>query len=203
VQYTAVTGIGAGLVVTIDPVELGGEAVPSLKYEPIAFGPVFVASLPDLWRMKARAYVVTRPGEKARDLDDYKWLMRQMVKEKVDYDPVELLEMMLGEAGAQSVSAAITENGLEPNTQNELTSATPWFHTGANELSRPTTLTMAGNLDDDEYIASILKQDAQTAKKKYELVGLDAFNPKRCVTSLPYTSYCNYLAGQSTSTLQY
>jgi hypothetical protein len=60
---------------------------------------------------------------------------------------------------------------------------------------------MAGNLDDDEYVASLIKQDAQTAKKKYELVGLDAFNPKRCVTSLPHTSYCNHLAGQSKGTL--
>lgn len=37
-------GAGAGLVVSIDPVELGGEAVPGLKYEPVAFGHVFVAS---------------------------------------------------------------------------------------------------------------------------------------------------------------
>jgi hypothetical protein len=43
---------------------------------------------------------------------------------------------------------------------------------------------MAGNLDDDEYIAKLLKQDAKSAKKTYELVGLDAFNPKRCVANL-------------------
>jgi|TARA_R110002003_G_scaffold186_1_gene14518 hypothetical protein len=43
---------------------------------------------------------------------------------------------------------------------------------------------MAGNIDDDEYVASLIKQDAKDAKKKYELVGIEAFNPKRCVTSL-------------------
>lgn len=35
---------------------------------------------------------------------------------------------------------------------------------------------------DDEYVASLLTQDAKDATKKYELVGIDAFNPKkRCV----------------------
>ena len=97
IQYTAVAGAGAGLVVSIDLVELGGEAVPGFKDEPINFGQVFVASLADLWRMKARAYVVTRPGEKASDLDDYNWLLRQMVDKNVEHDPVELLEMILGE----------------------------------------------------------------------------------------------------------
>jgi len=43
---------------------------------------------------------------------------------------------------------------------------------------------MAGTVDDDEYVASLLKQDAQNAKKKYELVGIDAFHPRRCVESL-------------------
>jgi len=42
---------------------------------------------------------------------------------------------------------------------------------------------MAKNFDDDEYVAELLKQDAKNAKKKYELVGIDAFNP-RCVPSL-------------------
>jgi hypothetical protein len=42
---------------------------------------------------------------------------------------------------------------------------------------------MTGNIDDDEYVASLIKQDAQNAKKKYELVGIEAFNPKRCVAS--------------------
>ena len=59
---------------------------------------------------------------------------------------------------------------------------------------------MAKNLDDDEYVAELLKQDAKNAKKKYELVGIDAFNPRRCVPSLrvpamPLHKHC------STSTL--
>ncbi|KAI0578830.1 hypothetical protein Alg130_07762 [Pyrenophora tritici-repentis] len=37
---------------------------------------------------------------------------------------------------------------------------------------------MANNIDDDAYIAELLKQDAKTAAKKYELVGIDAFNPR-------------------------
>lgn len=97
VQFTAVAGAGAGLVVSIDIVELGGEAVPGLKYKPVVFGQVFIASLADLWRMKARAHVVTRPGEKIADLDDYNWLLRRMVKCDVEHDPVELWEMLLGE----------------------------------------------------------------------------------------------------------
>lgn len=43
---------------------------------------------------------------------------------------------------------------------------------------------MAKNLDDDEYVAELLKQDAKNVTKKYELVGIDAFNPRRCVPSL-------------------
>lgn len=70
--------------------ELGGEAIPRFKYEPIAFGHVFVASLPNLWRMKARAFVVTRPGENPADLQDYNWLLQQMVAKAIEYDPVEL-----------------------------------------------------------------------------------------------------------------
>jgi len=42
---------------------------------------------------------------------------------------------------------------------------------------------MARDLDDDAYIAELLKEDAKNATKKYELVGIDAFNP-RCVMSL-------------------
>jgi hypothetical protein len=97
VQYTTAAGAGTGLAISIDLVEFGGEAVPGLKCEPVVFGQVFVASLADLWRMKARAHVVTRPGEKTTDLDDYNWLMRQMVDGEVEYDPVELLEMLLSE----------------------------------------------------------------------------------------------------------
>lgn len=40
---------------------------------------------------------------------------------------------------------------------------------------------MQANINDDTYIATLLKEDAKNAKKKYELVGIDAFNPKRCV----------------------
>ncbi|KAF1841486.1 uncharacterized protein K460DRAFT_408951 [Cucurbitaria berberidis CBS 394.84] len=41
IQYTSVAGAGAGFVISIDLVALGDEAMP------------FVASLPELWRMKA------------------------------------------------------------------------------------------------------------------------------------------------------
>ncbi|EMD89855.1 hypothetical protein COCC4DRAFT_126260 [Bipolaris maydis ATCC 48331] len=44
---------------------------------------------------------------------------------------------------------------------------------------------MAKNLDDDEYVAELLKQDAKSATKKYELVGIDAFNPRRANSSAP------------------
>lgn len=42
---------------------------------------------------------------------------------------------------------------------------------------------MASNLDNDEYVANLLKQDAKNATKKYELVGIDAFNPRRFVAA--------------------
>ena len=42
---------------------------------------------------------------------------------------------------------------------------------------------MARDIDDDAYVAELLKQDAKKATKTYELVGIDAFNPRRCVTS--------------------
>ena len=45
---------------------------------------------------------------------------------------------------------------------------------------------MANNIDDDAYIAELLKQDAKKDAKKYELVGIDAFNPRRCVTKYLY-----------------
>lgn len=57
------------------------------------------------------------------------------------------------------------------------------------------THTMAGPVDDDEYVASLLKQDAQNAKKKYELLGIDAFNPKRCVECLTGASCRNCFMG--------
>jgi hypothetical protein len=97
IQYTACSGVGSGLTISIDLVELGGEAVPALKYEPIPFGDVFVASMPDLWRMKARAFVVTRPGEKDEIFHHFKWLTVQMERNNVEYDPVELLDMILAE----------------------------------------------------------------------------------------------------------
>lgn len=34
------------------------------------------------------------------------------------------------------------------------------------------------DVDDDEYVANLLKQDAQEAGKKYKLVGLDAFRSR-------------------------
>lgn len=40
---------------------------------------------------------------------------------------------------------------------------------------------MPGDIDDDEHVAELLKQDAKQATKQYEYVGLDAFNPRRCV----------------------
>jgi hypothetical protein len=41
---------------------------------------------------------------------------------------------------------------------------------------------------DDDHVANLLKQDAKNAAKKYDLVGLEAFNPKRCVASLHYVN---------------
>jgi hypothetical protein len=40
------------------------------------------------------------------------------------------------------------------------------------------------DVNDDEYVAKLLAQDAKKASKTYDLVGMDAFNPKRCVGSL-------------------
>lgn len=42
---------------------------------------------------------------------------------------------------------------------------------------------MPNDMLDDQHVAELLKQEAKSAKKKYELVGIDAFNPKRCVSS--------------------
>jgi hypothetical protein len=39
---------------------------------------------------------------------------------------------------------------------------------------------MSGNIDDDDYVANLLKQEAKEATKTYSLVGLDL---KRCVAS--------------------
>ncbi|OAL56687.1 hypothetical protein IQ07DRAFT_594168 [Pyrenochaeta sp. DS3sAY3a] len=43
---------------------------------------------------------------------------------------------------------------------------------------------MADKLD-DEYLANLLKQEAKASAKQYELVGLDAFNPKRPKAGAP------------------
>lgn len=43
---------------------------------------------------------------------------------------------------------------------------------------------MPFDTDNDEYVAKLLAQDAKKTAKTYDLVGLDAFNPKRCVGSL-------------------
>jgi hypothetical protein len=56
--------------------------------------------------------------------------------------------------------------------------------TDAHSSPPPTQHAMTGNIEDDEYVASVLKQDAKNATKKYDLVGIDAFNPRRCVVSL-------------------
>ncbi|KAH6048928.1 hypothetical protein HBI67_220990 [Parastagonospora nodorum] len=60
---------------------------------------------------------------------------------------------------------------------------------------------MAGTVDDDEYVASLLKQDAQNAKKKYELVGIDAFNPKRSKPGAPKpnTNFLRHIIRQTDS----
>ncbi|CAG5179039.1 uncharacterized protein ALTATR162_LOCUS9002 [Alternaria atra] len=44
---------------------------------------------------------------------------------------------------------------------------------------------MARDIDDDAYIAELLKQDAKKATKTYELVGIDAFNPRRMNSRAP------------------
>lgn len=93
----AVCSPGTGVCLKIDLIELGGEAVPNLLRAPVQFGDVYVASMADLWRMKARTHIVTRPGEKGADMEDFVWLQKQMMKQRLDYDPVELLEMLLGE----------------------------------------------------------------------------------------------------------
>lgn len=62
---------------------------------------------------------------------------------------------------------------------------------------------MAANINDDAYVANLLKKDATNAKKKYELVGIDAFNPKRCVATLFGTCYCDFSSHRSTYARSY
>ncbi|KAF2132200.1 hypothetical protein P153DRAFT_383087 [Dothidotthia symphoricarpi CBS 119687] len=60
---------------------------------------------------------------------------------------------------------------------------------------------MAGNIHDDEYVANLLDQDAKSAKKKYELVGIDAFNPKRSKSGAPKpnTNFLRHIIRQTDS----
>jgi hypothetical protein len=51
---------------------------------------------------------------------------------------------------------------------------------------------MQNGIDDDEYVAKLLKQDAKTTAKKYEMVGLDAFLPQRYFPHL-YLDTCRSL----------
>lgn len=39
-------------------------------------------------------------------------------------------------------------------------------------------------LNDDDYVANLLKEDAKKTAKQYKMVGLDAFLPQRCVAGL-------------------
>ncbi|CAO2657637.1 Nn.00g037630.m01.CDS01 [Neocucurbitaria sp. VM-36] len=60
---------------------------------------------------------------------------------------------------------------------------------------------MAAKFHDDEYVANLLKQDAKNATKKYELVGIDAFNPKRAKSGAPKpnTGFLRHLIRQTDS----
>jgi len=55
----------------------------------------------DLWFMKARAFVVTRPGAMNNDLRDFIWLTGQMALKGIQYDPIEILKMILDELRAR------------------------------------------------------------------------------------------------------
>ncbi|KAF2856651.1 hypothetical protein T440DRAFT_5107 [Plenodomus tracheiphilus IPT5] len=59
---------------------------------------------------------------------------------------------------------------------------------------------MAGKLD-DEYVANLLKQDAKKATKTYELVGIDAFNPRRAKSGAPKpnTNFLRHIIRQTDS----
>ncbi|KAF2440750.1 hypothetical protein P171DRAFT_395445 [Karstenula rhodostoma CBS 690.94] len=61
---------------------------------------------------------------------------------------------------------------------------------------------MAGDsIDDDEYVARLLKQDAVDASKKYSFVGLDAFHPKRLRPDAPKpnTNFLRHIIRQTDS----
>ncbi|CAI6335772.1 unnamed protein product [Periconia digitata] len=59
----------------------------------------------------------------------------------------------------------------------------------------------SGNLNDDDYVVSLLKADAKNAAKKYELVGVDAFNPKRPRSGAPKpnTGFLRHIIRQTDS----
>ncbi|KAH7406075.1 hypothetical protein DE146DRAFT_787245 [Phaeosphaeria sp. MPI-PUGE-AT-0046c] len=60
---------------------------------------------------------------------------------------------------------------------------------------------MSGGTNDDEYIAELLVQDARHATKKYELVGIDAFNSKRPKSGAPKpnTNFLRHIIRQTDS----
>ncbi|KAH8714785.1 hypothetical protein GQ44DRAFT_688902 [Phaeosphaeriaceae sp. PMI808] len=60
---------------------------------------------------------------------------------------------------------------------------------------------MPNHIYDDEYVANLLKQDAKTATKNYELVGMDAFNSKNLKPSAPKpnTNFLRHIIRQTDS----
>lgn len=83
--------------------------------------------------------------------------------------------------GDGSATAARGHYQHRPSASYEITlPRSTFFHT----TSTFATSAMSGDMDDDEYVANILVQDAKNSTKKYELVGIDAFNPRRCVANL-------------------
>lgn len=91
--------------------------------------------------------------------------------------------------------AGISNTGLTPAINYEITLPSyMFFSTTSNFEYLLATSAMSGGMDDDEYVANLLVQDAKDSTKKYELVGIDAFNPRRCVASLNVlfsTEKCN------------
>ncbi|KAF2632631.1 hypothetical protein BU25DRAFT_79071 [Macroventuria anomochaeta] len=60
---------------------------------------------------------------------------------------------------------------------------------------------MPFGIDDDEYVAKLLAQDAKKMSKTYDLVGLDAFNPKRSRAGAPKpnTNFLRHIIRQTDS----
>jgi hypothetical protein len=54
---------------------------------------------------------------------------------------------------------------------------------------------MAGDIDNDDYVANLLKADAQKTAKQYKMVGMDAFLPSRYVAASTRNSDTLFLAG--------